>query len=160
MASAQEMMPWCRANLILPMQRIISFIVERQVYRPYIEDNGFSVKLTPYLKWEAPDAHKDEEAEYWALQVQSGIVPAEYAAQEQGFDIDKIKKYRDEEAKRQQEQIQQQDDKDKFPIKPKQSIKQKTIEEIIVERAIPPEERKRLKLKEKHPSLVNDDETC
>jgi len=122
MASAQEMEVVQRANLITPLQRLISRKIEREVYRPYLEDLGYSVKVCPKVSWEAPDAHKDEEAEYWALQVQSGIVPAEYAAMEQGFDMTKIKQYRDEQAKREAEQMQSQK---MFQIKPGQGVKQK-----------------------------------
>ena len=143
MASAQEMMPWCRANLIQPMQTIISYIIERYVYQPYIMDYGFSVKLTPEFKWEAPDAHKDEEAEYWALQVQSGIVPPEYAAMEQGFDMEKIKQMRNEQLKREAEQMQYA--KQDFGVNPKQGIKQKVkkeerIKEIMTQRESVPKE--------------------
>jgi len=38
--------------------------------------------------------------------VQSEIVPPEIAAEELGFDMDKIKKYRDEQAERDAEQMQ------------------------------------------------------
>ena len=76
------------------------------MYKPYLESLGYSVKVCPKLKWEAPDAHKDEEAEYWAILVQSGIVPGEYAAQELGFDMEKIGKMKEEELSRQAEQQQ------------------------------------------------------
>ena len=107
-ASAEEMMPWARANLIQPMQRIISEVVEEQLYKPYLMLRGFSSIVCPRLKWESPDAHKDEEAEYWSMQVQSGIVPAEYAAEAQGFDMDKINKMREVEEQKQQNLMQQQ----------------------------------------------------
>lgn len=126
MASATEMLPWAQANLIRPMQRIIRRKIEQEIYKPYLMDIGFSVKVCPKLLFESPDAHKDEEAEYWALQVQSGIVPAEYAALEQGFDMDKIKQMREEEQKRQEEQMQQQmAQQEQSSINPKQGIKQK-----------------------------------
>ena len=136
MASAKEMMPWARANLIAPMQRIIRRKIEHDVYQPFLEDTGYSVRVTPKLKWESPDAHKDEEAEYWALQVQSGIVPAEYAAQEQGFDVDKIKQMKEEAAQRREEAFKQQEEKP-FPISPKQAARQKAFqkEEEMVKRA-------------------------
>jgi len=107
-ASAEEMMPWARANLIQPMQRIISSVVEEQLYKPYLMLRGFSALVCPRLKWESPDAHKDEEAEYWSMQVQSGIVPPDYAAEAQGFDMDKIRKMREEEQQRQQEMMNEQ----------------------------------------------------
>ncbi len=122
MASAEEMELVQRAHLIVPLQRLIARKMEREVYRPYLESLGYSVKVCPRVMWEAPDAHKDEEAEYWALQVQSGIVPPEYAAMQQGFDMDQIKRMRNEELRRQAEQMQYQK---QFPINPKQSARQK-----------------------------------
>ena len=85
MASAREMMPWARANLIKPMQRLIRRKIEKEVYQPYLMDLGYSVKVTPKLKFEPPDAHKTEEAEYWATLVGAGIVPPEIAAEELGY---------------------------------------------------------------------------
>lgn len=104
-ASAKEMMPWARANLIQPMQRIIKRKLENELYKPYLESLGHSVKACPKLSFESPDAHKDEESERWALLIQSGL-PAEYAWEQMGFDMDKIKMLRDEEAKRQAEMMQ------------------------------------------------------
>jgi len=127
MASATEMLPWAQANLIRPMQRIIRRKIEREIYRPYLEDLGFSVKVCPKLLFESPDAHKDEEAEYWALQVQSGIVPPEYAAMEQGFDMDKIKQMRNEQLQREAEQMQYA--KQEFGVNPKQGVRQKVTDE-------------------------------
>lgn len=105
-ASAEEMMPWARANLIQPIQRIIEETIREYLYKPYLMMRGYSVKVCPRGKWESPDAHKDEEAEYWALQVQSGIVPAEYAAEAQGFDMDKIQSMK----QREMEQMELQQD--------------------------------------------------
>lgn len=106
MASAQEMLPWARANLIQPMQRIIKRKIENELYTPYLESLGYSVKVCPRLSFEAPDAHKLDDMEYWMGAVQSNIVPAEYAAEQLGFDLEKIKRLRDEEAQRQAEQMQ------------------------------------------------------
>ena len=107
-ASAEQMMPWARANLIQPMQRIIASIIEEQLYTPYLMLRGYSALVCPKMRWESPDANKDVEGEYWAMQVQSGIVPAEYAAEAQGFDMDKIRKMREEEQQRQQEMMNEQ----------------------------------------------------
>jgi len=134
MASATEMLPWAQANLIRPMQRIIKRKIEKEIYQPYLEDLGFSVKVTPKLSFESPDAHKDEEAEYWALQVQSGIVPAKYAAEQQGFDMEKIEQYQQEEDEKKEEMFQNQPQQ--FPISPKQGVKQKVKPEnkkVVVE---------------------------
>jgi len=93
MASAQEMEIAQRANIIVPMQRVISRKIEQEIYRPYLESLGFSVRVCPKMNWEPPDAHKEEEGNYYALLVQSGIIPAELAAEEMGFDMDKVKKF-------------------------------------------------------------------
>jgi len=119
MASAQEMEVAQRANIIVPIQRVISRNVEQEVYKPYLESLGFSVRVCPKLQWEAPDAHKDEEAEYYAMLVQSGIIPAELAAEEMGFDMDKVKQYREAQLRREAEQMQY------GKIEPQQNIKQK-----------------------------------
>jgi len=103
-ASAKEMMPWALANRIRPLQRLFAFKVENEVFKPYLESLGLSVKACPSLKWEAPDAHKMDDMDYWMGAVQTGIVPAEYAAEQLGFDLDKIKKLREEELSRQTEQ--------------------------------------------------------
>lgn len=123
MASAEEMEIVQRAHLITPLQRLISMKIQREIYWPYLESLGYSVKICPKVSWEAPDAHKDEEAEYWALQVGAGIVPAEYAALEQGFDMDKIKKFKEEQMRKEAEQMQYA--KQDFGVNPKQGIKQK-----------------------------------
>jgi len=126
MASAEEMELVQRAHLITPLQRLVGNKIEREIYSPYLESLGYSVKVCPTVLWEAPDAHKDEEAEYWALQVQSGIVPAEYAALEQGFDMEKIKQMRNEQLKREAEQMQfQKVQQQEFNVNPKQGVKQK-----------------------------------
>jgi len=85
MASAKEMMPWARANLITPMQRIIRRNAEREVYRPFLESLGYSVKVTPRMKWEPPDAHMDERVEVYATLVGAGIIDGEVAAEELGY---------------------------------------------------------------------------
>lgn len=108
MASAREMMPWARANLIAPMQRIIRRKIEHEVYRPYLMDLGFSVKVTPKLKWEPPDAHMDERVEQYATLVGSGIITPEVAAEELGYG-DKLEQMRRERLEKQQRFIQRQE---------------------------------------------------
>lgn len=125
MASAQEMELVQRAHLITPLQRLIGNKIEREIYQPYLESLGYSVKVCPSVLWEAPDAHKDEEMEYWMGAVQSGIVPSEYAAMELGFDLDKIKEMRNEQLQREAEQaqfqkVQQQEFGVKQKVKPEE----------------------------------------
>jgi len=88
MASATEMLPWARANLIRPMQRIIAHKMEHEIYRPYLEDLGFSVKVTPKLMFEPPDAHKEDDAEYFSKLVLAGVIPPKAAARELGYEED------------------------------------------------------------------------
>jgi len=109
MASAREMMPWARANLIEPMQRIISHVVENQVFKPYLEDLGYSVKVCPKLKWEPPEAHLDERVEMYATLVQSGIITPEVAAMELGYGdlIEEMRKQREERAQLRKVMFQQ-----------------------------------------------------
>lgn len=103
-ASAKEMMPWARANLIQPMQRIIKRIIENQVYNPLLELHDYSLKVCPKLSFESPDAHKDEEMEYMSQGVMAGILPAKLAAEMLGLDMEKWEQYMNEEVKRQAEQ--------------------------------------------------------
>ena len=108
MASAQEMMPWARTNLIAPMQRIIRRKVESEIYKPYLEDLGYSVKICPRLKFEPPDAHKEDDAEYWTKLVGAGICPPKYAATELGIPEEEFDQWQTEKEAKAQQLFQQQ----------------------------------------------------
>ena len=90
-ASSKEMQEMENARLISPMQTLIAHTLETELYKPYLEWLGFSVKVCPKVKWTSADANRLETGTYWSQQVGAGIVPAEYAAEQQGFDLDKIK---------------------------------------------------------------------
>ena len=87
------------ARLIAPMQTLIGHILEQQIYKPYLEWLGFSVRVCPTVRWENPDSEKVEVADYWLKWVQAGL-PLEYAAEKAGFDIEKIEALRKKEEQR------------------------------------------------------------
>lgn len=86
LASAEEMGRQERANLILPFQRLLKRKIEREVYWPYLESEGFSFRVVPSLSFEAPEAHRDEDAEYYTALVNARIITREAAARELGFE--------------------------------------------------------------------------
>lgn len=86
-ASAKVMMPWALANLIWPMQRMIKWKIENEVYKPYLEDLGYSVKTCPQVLFEPPDAHKEDDAIYYSsLCPGEVIIPPKAAAKELGYE--------------------------------------------------------------------------
>ena len=105
-ASAKEMMPWARANLIVPMQRLSKRIIEREVYRPYLEDVGFSVKTCPTLSFQPPDAHKDEDAEYYSKGVLAGYFPPKWVAKRLGVPEEEWDEWQKEEEQREEKQLE------------------------------------------------------
>jgi hypothetical protein len=106
-ASAKEMMPWARANLIEPMQRIIKRAIEQEIYKPYLMNLGYSVKLIPRLTWEPPDHNKEEDGEYWSALVTAGICPPRYAAEQLGIPVEEFDKWQEEEEARRDKMFQQ-----------------------------------------------------
>lgn len=93
-ASAKEMMPWCRDNLIAPMQRIIEVALEEGVYKDYLESEGLSVNLCPTVKWQAPDADFNERVDALVGLVANGVLPVDFVVEELGFDMKKVEQYR------------------------------------------------------------------
>jgi len=104
-ASSKEMQDMEKARLVVPLQRIISHVLREQLYKPFLEGLGYSVRVVPNVEWQPADADMTAKLEAWATAVQSGIVPAEYAAEMMGFDMDKIEEYRVKEQKRREEQF-------------------------------------------------------
>ena len=102
-ASAKEMMPWTMANYITPLQRIFRFDLEEHFYKPYLEELGYSMRLCPKLLFAPPDANKVEDAQFWTGLISAGL-PAAYAWEELGFDVDHIQELQDENDKRMLEQ--------------------------------------------------------
>lgn len=82
-ASAKVMSDWCRSVAITPMQRLIAQVIEEQVYTPYLEDMGFSVRVVPELAFEPPDKWINQMAEDMNLTelVASGILSRKAAAE-------------------------------------------------------------------------------
>lgn len=107
-ASSKEMQEMENARLIVPMQTLIAHILETQLYKPYLEWLGFSVRVCPKVKWTSPESNKMENAEFWTKQVQAGIVPAAYAAEQQGFDLERVEELRREQEQRQLEMQKEQ----------------------------------------------------
>jgi len=98
-ASAKEMMPFFHANIIEPIQEIITEKLTGDVYAPFLEHLGYSVKLCPEILWEPPDANREEDALYYSQLVASGIMPPEVAADALGFG-DEYRRWRKEEDRR------------------------------------------------------------
>jgi len=86
LASSKEMSDWAQANLIMPMQRLIEWEIQREVYRPYLLSMNYSVKLAPNILWEPPDADREKNAVYYSTLVGAGIMPPKIAARELGFE--------------------------------------------------------------------------
>jgi hypothetical protein len=105
-ASATVMTDWARANLITPIQNIIREVVEKSVYQPMLEDQGFTAKLTPELSFDPPDVHTTDEANYWKIMLDGKVQTPEQVCKALGLIYDK--KYFDDQLKLQQEQFQQQ----------------------------------------------------
>ena len=103
-ASSKEMMVQQRANLVVPMQRLFKRKLETEVYRPYLESRGFSVKDTPTLHFENAEAHKVDVANYLKNLVEAGIMPPRYAAKELGVPLEMFDAWQ-EEKQRQQEKL-------------------------------------------------------
>jgi len=104
-ASAKEMMPFFHANIIEPIQEIITEKLTTDVYEPYLMDLGYSVKLCPEILWEPPDANRDENAAYYTSLVQAQIMPPSFAAEALGFG-EEYALWRKEEDQRENERMQ------------------------------------------------------
>jgi hypothetical protein len=84
-ASSKEMMVQQRANLVVPMQRLFKRKIETEVYKPFLESRGFSVKDTPTLHFESAEAHRVDMADYYLKLTSANIMPPRFAAQELGI---------------------------------------------------------------------------
>jgi hypothetical protein len=103
-ASAKVVVGWAISALIKPMQEIIAINLKEQVYKPLLEQNGYSVKTCPQIYFEPPDAHKKEEMDFWTGMVNAGICPPIVAAREFGWE-DEFKKWDEEKKRLEQEQM-------------------------------------------------------
>jgi hypothetical protein len=102
-ASSVEMQDMENARLITPMQTLLAHVLETELYQPYLEWLGFSVKVCPKVKWVTGESNRAKAGAYWQGQVGADIVPAEYAAEQQGFDLEKIAEMKQREIKLQLE---------------------------------------------------------
>jgi len=85
-ASAKVLTSWAASCVVKPMQEILRNELREKVYKPYLEDLGYSVKVCPDLLFEPPDAQKKEEMEFWTGMVNAGICPPQVAAREFGWE--------------------------------------------------------------------------
>jgi len=107
-ASAKVMMPHAHATLITPMQRLIRRKIESEIYRPFLEDKGYSVRVCPKILFEPPDAHREEDAEYFSkLCPGEVIIPPAAIAKELGYE-EEYEKWSKEKERKEQEQMEQQ----------------------------------------------------
>lgn len=107
-ASAKVMMPHAHATLITPMQRLIRRKIESEIYKPYLEDLGFSVKTCPKLLFAPPDAHKEEDGEYYSKLVLAGIAPPAWAAKKLGIPEEEFDEWQKEVEAKEEKMMQQQ----------------------------------------------------
>jgi hypothetical protein len=114
-ASSKEMMVQQRANLVVPMQRLFKRKLETEVYKPFLESRGFSVKDTPTLHFESAEAHRVDMADYYLKLTSANIMPPRFAAQELGIPEEMYDAWQQEKQRQQEkmftqktEQLQQQ----------------------------------------------------
>jgi hypothetical protein len=114
-ASSKEMMVQQRANLVVPMQRLFKRKLETEVYKPFLESRGFSVKDVPTVHFEDAEAHKVDVADYYVKLSGAGIIPPRFAARELGVPMEEFDAWmKEKEAQLQKTQT----------VKPEQQVKQ------------------------------------
>ena len=133
-ASSKEMTTWTLANLIRPMQRIIARKIENELYKPYLEDTGYSVKTCPRLRFEPPDKNKVEEATYYTQLVGSGILTPEIAAEELGYG-DRLEEMQQQKLERQERQMELMKQKTQAFGQPKPDEKEEANAKVFAERS-------------------------
>jgi len=106
-ASSKEMMIQQRANLVVPMQRTFKRKLETEVYKPYLEGSGFSVKVTPSVSFENAEAHKVDLAKFYKDLVDAGVMPPRYAAKELGVPLEEFDAWQEEKQRQQQKMFDQ-----------------------------------------------------
>jgi len=116
-ASAKVVVGWAVSSLVKPMQEILRVNLREQVYKPFLEDLGYSVRVCPSIYFEPPDAQKKNEMEFWKGMVEAGICPPIVAAREFGWEEEFLqwqeeKKAEQEQMFQQQQQAQQEKGED------------------------------------------------
>jgi hypothetical protein len=86
LASAEVMEDDTDLSLIIPIQRLLKRVLERQIYKPYLMARDFSWKNTPKVSFHPPDENRDEQAAYYIPLVQANIITREAAARELGIE--------------------------------------------------------------------------
>ena len=102
-ASAKVVVGWAVSCLVKPMQEILRVNLREQVYKPYLEDLGYSVKKCPEILFESPDAHKLDDMEFWKGAFEMKAATPQQCADGLGIDYDK--KYWKKQAEREAEQL-------------------------------------------------------
>jgi hypothetical protein len=87
-ASAKILASWTSSVLFKPIQRIITEKLENEVYKPYLMDMGFSVKVCPMTLFESPESHKVEDGQFWTSMVNAKIATPQQAAEQLGIEYD------------------------------------------------------------------------
>jgi hypothetical protein len=96
-----------RANLIVPMQRLFKRKLETEVYKPFLEGRGFSVKDCPSVSFADAEAHKVDAADYYTKLVATKIMPPRYAARKLGVPLEEFDAWMKEEEAKQQKMMDQ-----------------------------------------------------
>jgi hypothetical protein len=135
-ASSKEMMIQQRANLIVPMQRLFKRKLETEVYKPFLEGRGFSVKDCPTVNFTGAEAFKPDLADYYTKLVASKIVPPRFAAKKLGVPLEEFDAWVKEEEAKQQKMF------DQKMIQANQNAQAEQATGGVADRSLKPEQQK------------------
>jgi hypothetical protein len=122
-----------RANLIVPMQRLFKRKLETEIYKPFLELRGFSVKDCPAVTFASPEAFKPDVADYYTKLVASKIMPPRLAAKKLGVPLEEFDAWvKEEEAKQQK----------LFDQKMEQNAQAEQTTGDVADRSLKPEDKK------------------
>ncbi len=122
-ASAKVMSSWAASNLVKPMQRIIRDVLVENMYKPYLQDLGMSVKICPKVLFESPDAHKIEDGQFWVSLVNAQIATPQQAAEELGIEYDEAYFEKKKQEEIQQQQLKMKQSNSQNNSQPKEAVK-------------------------------------
>ena len=105
-ASANVLVKHVMTILGQPLQWLLKEHYETDILKPFMIQQGFSVKACPMAMFESPDAYKKEEGDFWVSLVQNKIQSPIQACDHLGLEYDEA--YWAEQERKQQEQMQQQ----------------------------------------------------
>ena len=139
-ASSKEMMIQQRANLVVPMQRLFKRKLETEVYKPFLESKGFSVKDCPSVTFASPEAFNPDVADYYSKMVAGKIMPPRFAAKKLGIPLEEFDAWMKEEEAKQQKMFDQKMQQSKMNADQKANQEQATGD--VANRATKPEAQK------------------